>query len=64
MSVFNSLSTYPSVFLRCRNIQHMQSCLSKITSIRERDLDLAQKYFTMLYVNEEVGTYVPTSSLT
>ena len=32
----------------------MQSCLSKITSVRERDLDLAQKYFTMLYVNEEV----------
>lgn len=39
---------------RCRNIQHIQSCLSKITSIREKDLDLAQKYFAMLYVNEEV----------
>jgi exocyst complex component 4 len=37
----------------CRNIQHIQSCLSKITSIREKDLDLAQKYFAMLYVNEE-----------
>ncbi|XP_003386577.1 PREDICTED: exocyst complex component 4-like [Amphimedon queenslandica] len=37
----------------CRNIQHIQSCLSKITSVREKDLDLAQKYFAMLYVNEE-----------
>ena len=40
---------------RCRNIQYIQSCLSKITSIREKDLDLAQKYFAMLYVNEEVS---------
>lgn len=36
----------------------MQSCLSKITSIRERDLDLTQKYFAMLYVNDEVTVIV------
>ena len=44
-----------SIVFRCRNIQHVQSCLSKITSVREKDLDLAQKYFAMLYVNEEVS---------
>ena len=43
------------VLIRCRNIQHIQGCLSKITSVREKDLDLAQKYFAMLYVNEEVS---------
>ena len=45
---------YYFIIIRCRNIQHIQSCLSKITSVREKDLDLAQKYFAMLYVNEEV----------
>ena len=38
----------------------MQSCLSKITSVREKDLDLAQKYFAMLYVNEEVSHMIIT----
>lgn len=51
--ILKCISMYIYIF-RCRNIQHIQSCLSKITSIREKDLDLAQKYFAMLYVNEEV----------
>ena len=40
---------------RCRNISVLQSCLSKITLIREKDLDRARKYFEMLYLNQEVG---------
>ena len=43
---------------------HAELSVQDHVQFRERDLDLAQKYFTMLYVNEEVGTYVPTSSLT
>jgi len=39
---------------RCRNISVLQSCLSKITLIREKDLDRARQYFEMLYLNDEV----------
>lgn len=34
----------------CANILVLQSCLSKITLIRERELDKARKYFEMLYL--------------
>lgn len=34
----------------CRNISVLQSCLSKITLVRERQLDRARKYFEMLYL--------------
>ena len=35
---------------RCLNISALQSCLSKITLIREKDLDRARRYFEMLYL--------------
>ena len=41
---------------RCRNISVLQSCLSKITLIREKDLDRARRYYEMLYLNDEVYT--------
>ena len=37
-------------FFRCLNISILQSCLSKITLIREKDLDRARRYFEMLYL--------------
>lgn len=37
----------------CRSINSLQSCLSKITLIREKDLDRARQYFEMLYLNDE-----------
>jgi hypothetical protein len=33
----------------------LQSCLSKITLIRERELDKARKYFEMLYHSFDVS---------
>ena len=33
----------------------LQSCLSKITLIRERELDRARKYFEMLYMSFDVS---------
>ena len=44
---------------RCRNISVLQSCLSKITLIREKDLDRARRYYEMLYLNHEVHYMVP-----
>lgn len=40
---------------RCANILVLQSCLSKITLIRERELDKARKYFEMLYLSFDVS---------
>lgn len=53
---FTHTSTSPSHphVHRCRNISVLQSCLSKITLIREKDLDRARQYFEMLYLNDEV----------
>ena len=39
---------------RCRNISVLQSCLSKITLIREKDLDRARRYYELFYLNDEV----------
>lgn len=33
----------------------LQSCLSKITLIREKELDRARKYFEMLYLSFDVS---------
>ncbi len=41
---------------RSRNIFVLQSCLSKITLIRERELDRARKYFEMLYLSFDVSS--------
>lgn len=43
------------LFSRCRNISVLQSCLSKITLVRERQLDRARKYFEMLYLTFDVS---------
>lgn len=56
----NHLPRFMSLFYsgltssRCRNISVLQSCLSKITLIREKDLDRARRYFEMLYLTHEV----------
>ena len=51
--VTDSCHLYTHTF-RCRNISVLQSCLSKITLIREKDLDRARRYYEMLYLNDEV----------
>jgi len=43
------------LWCRCRNIAVLQSCLSKITLIREKELDRARKYFEMLYLTFDVS---------
>ncbi len=54
MNIFGSLCILNecAVFfcIRCLNISALQSCLSKITLIREKDLDRARRYFEMLYL--------------
>ena len=41
----------------------LQTCLTKITLVREKDLDRAQHYFELFELSEEVCVYVCTSCL-
>ena len=55
MNIHTHTHTHTHTHLRrCSNISLLQSCLSKITLIREKDLDKARLFFDMLLLSDEV----------